>query len=153
MQSSDSQVSPLLPRARFLRAIEGKRVDRPPVWIMRQAGRYLAEYRALRAEYSFIEIMTDPARAAEVTLQPIRRFGFDAAIIDPPRAGAEAQIAQLAQSGLPVIAHVSCNPVTFARDAALLVRHGYDLTHLRVVDQFRWSVHVELVAKFRKNAS
>ncbi|MDM8166014.1 class I SAM-dependent RNA methyltransferase [Roseovarius sp.] len=92
------------------------------------------------------DLFRQPLQAEELS-------GFDAAIIDPPRAGAEAQIAQLAQSGLPVIAHVSCNPVTFARDAALLVRHGYDLTHLRVVDQFRWSVHVELVAKFRKNAS
>ena len=76
--------------------------------------------------------------------------GFDAAVIDPPRAGAEAQIAELAHSGIPVIAHVSCNPVSFARDAAMLQRAGYDLTHLRIVDQFSWSLHVELVAEFRR---
>ena len=75
---------------------------------------------------------------------------FDAAIIDPPRAGAEAQIAELAQSGIPVISHVSCNPTTFARDAATLVRSDYALTRLRVVDQFCWSTHVELVAEFRR---
>ncbi|MEQ8898265.1 MAG: class I SAM-dependent RNA methyltransferase [Roseovarius sp.] len=86
-------------------------------------------------------------------LQAEELAGFDAAIIDPPRAGAEAQITQLAQSAIPVIAHVSCNPVTFARDAAALLRSGYTLTRLRVIDQFRWSVHVELVAEFRKNAS
>lgn len=86
-------------------------------------------------------------------LQADELSGFGAAIIDPPRAGAEAQIAQIAQSDIPVVAHVSCNPVTFARDAATLVRHGYKLTHLRVIDQFRWSVHVELVAEFRRDAS
>lgn len=74
---------------------------------------------------------------------------FDAVVIDPPRAGAEAQIAQLARAGIPVIAHVSCNPASFARDAASLVAHGYSLEDLRVVDQFLWSTHVELVAAFR----
>ncbi|MEQ9260274.1 MAG: class I SAM-dependent RNA methyltransferase [Roseovarius sp.] len=75
---------------------------------------------------------------------------FDAAVIDPPRAGAEAQIAELAQSDVPVIVHVSCNPVSFARDAATLVAQGYRLEELRVVDQFLWSSHVELVAAFRR---
>lgn len=86
-------------------------------------------------------------------LQSEELSNFGAAIIDPPRAGAEAQIAQLARSSIPRIAHVSCNPLTFARDAATLVRHGYALTRLRVVDQFRWSVHIELVAEFRHDAS
>jgi 23S rRNA (uracil1939-C5)-methyltransferase len=72
----------------------------------------------------------------------------DAVVIDPPRAGAEAQIAELAKSGVPVIAHVSCNPATFARDAATLVAAGYALDWVQVVDQFRWSAHVELVARF-----
>jgi 23S rRNA (uracil1939-C5)-methyltransferase len=75
---------------------------------------------------------------------------FDAAVIDPPRAGAEAQIAELARSDVPRIAAVSCNPVTFARDAALLTRAGYRLERLRVVDQFRWSTHIELVAGFSR---
>jgi 23S rRNA (uracil1939-C5)-methyltransferase len=74
---------------------------------------------------------------------------FDAAVIDPPRAGAEAQVAELARAGIPRIAFVSCNPVTFARDAAALDAAGYVMDWLQVVDQFRWSTHVELVASFR----
>ncbi|WP_415184474.1 class I SAM-dependent RNA methyltransferase [Phaeovulum sp.] len=75
---------------------------------------------------------------------------YDAVVIDPPRAGAEAQIAQLAASAVPVIAHVSCNPVTFARDARTLIHGGYRLDWVTVVDQFRWSAHVELVARFSR---
>jgi len=73
---------------------------------------------------------------------------FAGAVIDPPRAGAAAQVAELAKARVPVIAHVSCNPVTFARDAAVLVAAGYTLGSVHVVDQFRWSPHVELVAGF-----
>lgn len=73
---------------------------------------------------------------------------FEAAVIDPPRAGAEAQVAALAEAQVPVIAMVSCNPVTFARDAATLVAAGYVMSPILVVDQFRWSAHVELVAGF-----
>ncbi|MEO8531381.1 MAG: uroporphyrinogen decarboxylase [Deltaproteobacteria bacterium] len=66
----------------ILRVLKGERVDPPPVWLMRQAGRYLPEYRETRAEAgSFLQLCDNPALAAEVTLQPIRRFGFDAAII------------------------------------------------------------------------
>ena len=82
-------------------------------------------------------------------LMPDEFKRVDAVVIDPPRAGAEAQIRELAQSGVPVIAHVSCNPVTFARDARVLVDAGYDLEWVQVVDQFRWSVHTELVGAFR----
>lgn len=76
--------------------------------------------------------------------------GMDAVVIDPPRAGAEAQTEQLAASAVPVIAAVSCNPVTFARDARILVASGYHLDWLQVIDQFRWSSHVELVARFSR---
>lgn len=74
--------------------------------------------------------------------------GFDAVVIDPPRAGAEAQTAALAAARVPVIAAVSCNPVTFARDAAILLAAGYAMDRLLLVDQFRWSSHVELAARF-----
>jgi len=76
---------------------------------------------------------------------------YDAVVIDPPRAGASAQIAELAKSTVSRIAHVSCNPTTFARDTATLIRGGYDLEWVQVIDQFKWSTHVELVALMRRN--
>lgn len=69
------------PSERFLRACHRLPTDRPPVWFMRQAGRYMSEYRQLRVKYSLLEICRAPELAAEVTLQPIEAFGFDAAII------------------------------------------------------------------------
>lgn len=75
---------------------------------------------------------------------------FDAVVIDPPRAGALAQMQQLAQSTVPRIAAVSCNPATFVRDAKILTGAGYSLDWVQVVDQFRWSTHVELAAQFTK---
>ena len=76
--------------------------------------------------------------------------GFDAVVIDPPRAGASAQSAELAQSKVPIVASVSCNPATFARDAKILTDGGYDLQRLWVVAQFRWSNHIELVGEFKR---
>ncbi len=68
-------------RERFLAACACTPLDRPPLWVMRQAGRYLPEYRALKARHSFVEMVRTPELAAEVTLQPLRRFALDAAII------------------------------------------------------------------------
>jgi uroporphyrinogen decarboxylase len=68
-------------RERMLNALNFLPVDRPPVWLMRQAGRCLPEYRALREKHSFRELIRTPELAAAVTLQPIQRFGFDAAIL------------------------------------------------------------------------
>ena len=66
----------------LLDTLLGKVTERPPVWLMRQAGRYLPEYRALRAEKGgFLELVYDSEAAAEITLQPIERFGFDGAIL------------------------------------------------------------------------
>ncbi len=83
-------------------------------------------------------------------LTPDELNPFDAVVIDPPRAGGEAQMAELARGNVPVIAAVSCNPVTFARDARMLLDGGYRLDWVQVVDQFRWSAHVELAARFAK---
>lgn len=83
-------------------------------------------------------------------LEPDELRKFDAAVIDPPRAGAEAQIATLAASEIKVIAMVSCNPVTFARDAVALQKAGFTLNWVQVVDQFRWSAHVEVVGSFTR---
>ncbi|MGO8836804.1 MAG: uroporphyrinogen decarboxylase [Limisphaerales bacterium] len=68
-------------RRRFLDACGCRAVDRPPVWLMRQAGRALPEYRQLKTKHTFLELAQTPELAAEVTLQPVRRFGFDAAIL------------------------------------------------------------------------
>ena len=68
-------------RERFLAACRKQPVDRPPVWVMRQAGRHLPEYRALKEKHSFVEIVQTPELAAEVTMQPMRRYAMDAAII------------------------------------------------------------------------
>ena len=75
---------------------------------------------------------------------------FDAVILDPPRAGAAEQVAQLAISRVQRIAYVSCNPATLARDAKTLVDAGYSLDWVRPVGQFRWSTHVELAACFSR---
>ncbi|OAN67713.1 RNA methyltransferase [Sulfitobacter sp. EhC04] len=75
---------------------------------------------------------------------------MDAIVLDPPRAGAERQVAEIILTKVPRIAYVSCNPVTFARDAAMLVGGGYSLDWVQVVDQFRWSSHVELAACFSR---
>jgi len=75
---------------------------------------------------------------------------YDAVVIDPPRAGADAQIATLAQSDIKTIAMVSCNPVTFARDAQTLIDAGFAMAWVQVVDQFRWSPHTEVVAPFTR---
>src|SRR5262249_55371311 len=66
----------------LIRALRGERLKSPPIWLMRQAGRYLPEYRAVRAKAGgFLDLCYTPDFATEVTLQPIRRYGFDAAII------------------------------------------------------------------------
>ena len=123
-----------------------------------------AEVHAVEGEVAMVVAMekgwrqTDGMRRLTVETRDLYRrpleadelTGFDAVVIDPPRAGAEAQVATLAKSAVPVIASVSCNPVTFARDAKVLVQAGYVLTSIQIVDQFRWSSHVELVGRFQR---
>ncbi|SMF45816.1 23S rRNA (uracil1939-C5)-methyltransferase [Xaviernesmea oryzae] len=75
---------------------------------------------------------------------------YDAVVFDPPRAGAEAQVKELARSGVKAIAAVSCNPVTLARDLRILVDGGYRIRSVTPIDQFLWSPHVEAVALLEK---
>jgi 23S rRNA (uracil1939-C5)-methyltransferase len=89
----------------------------------------------------------------DLFLNPLRRDEanrYDAIVFDPPRAGAQEQVRTLASARTPLLVGVSCNPATFARDARILVDGGYRLDSVRVVDQFTWSHHVELVAAFTK---
>ena len=76
--------------------------------------------------------------------------GFDAVVFDPPRQGAQAQARELAKSVVPVVIAVSCNAETFARDARILIDRGYSLETVTPVDQFRYSAHVEIVARFAR---
>jgi 23S rRNA (uracil1939-C5)-methyltransferase len=75
---------------------------------------------------------------------------FDGVVFDPPRAGAEAQSRQIAKSEVPLVAAVSCNPATLARDLAILIEGGYALQRVVPVDQFLWSPHVEAIALLTK---
>ncbi|MDO8875920.1 MAG: methyltransferase, partial [Pseudolabrys sp.] len=83
-------------------------------------------------------------------LMAIELKNYDAVVFDPPRQGAEAQARELALSKVPVVVAVSCEATTFARDARILMNGGYKLVTVTPVDQFRYSHHVELVAKFTR---
>lgn len=83
-----------------------------------------------------------------LTVEELGRF--DAVVLDPPRAGARDQAAGLAQARTPIIAYVSCNPSSFARDAMMICDGGYRLDWVRPVGQFRWSTHIELAARFSR---
>ncbi len=123
---------------------------------------------AIDSDRSAIEALQRAASAAQagaIAINPLRAEArdlferplttkelkaFDAVVFDPPRAGAEAQAAEIARSGVPHVIGVSCNPVTFARDASLLAAGGYRLLEVTPVDQFVYSPHVELVGVFAK---
>jgi len=83
-------------------------------------------------------------------LVPVELKPFDAVVFDPPRQGAEAQAREIAASKVPTVVAVSCNPTTFARDAKILVAGGYRLVAVTPVDQFRYSAHVEIVARLAR---
>lgn len=75
---------------------------------------------------------------------------FDGAVIDPPRSGARLQAEQIARAPIRKLAYVSCDPASFARDVPILIEHGFTLTRVTPVDQFRWSPHIELVGAFER---
>lgn len=122
--------------------------------------------RAVDADRAAIEALLRAARSAQASgLNPVNAEardlferpltakelkGVDAVVFDPPRAGAEAQAAMLAQSAVPVVVGVSCNPSSFARDAAILSAGGYRLDSVQPIDQFVYSAHVEIVGVFRR---
>ena len=111
----------------------------------------LAALAARRAKAPGLKPVTTEARDLfKLPLTPLELAPYDAVVLDPPRAGAEAQVRALAKSKVPVIAYVSCDAASFARDAAILVAGGYRLGPVTPIDQFLWSSHIELVAGFRR---
>ena len=124
-----------------------------------QAGRKVYAAEGARDAIAALTGAANRARALVATehrdlfrrpLIPAELNRFGAVILDPPRAGAEEQVKQIAASAVPAIAYVSCNPASFARDAKTLVAGGYTLDWVQPVGQFRWSTHVELAARFSR---
>jgi 23S rRNA (uracil1939-C5)-methyltransferase len=93
-------------------------------------------------------VTTERRDLFKLPLTPAELNLYDAVVLDPPRAGAQAQAAQLAKSRVPTIAYVSCDAASFARDAAILVAGGYRPGPVTPIDQFLWSSHIELVGGF-----
>jgi 23S rRNA (uracil1939-C5)-methyltransferase len=112
-----------------------------------EAGREAIMALKLAAARAGRPVVADHRDLFRRPLTPAEIDRFDAVILDPPRAGAREQAAALAEAKVPVIAYVSCNPSSFARDAKTLVQAGYSLDWVQPVGQFRWSTHVELVAR------
>ncbi|APZ98364.1 RNA methyltransferase [Sphingopyxis sp. QXT-31] len=124
-----------------------------------QAGRKVYAAEGARDVVAALTGAANRARALVATehrdlfrrpLVPKELDRFGAVILDPPRAGAEEQVKELAASSVPAIAYVSCNPASFARDAKTLVAGGYRLDWVQPVGQFRWSTHVELAGRFSR---
>jgi 23S rRNA (uracil1939-C5)-methyltransferase len=93
-------------------------------------------------------VTTETRDLFKLPLTPLELKPYDAVVLDPPRAGAQAQAAMLAKSKVPAIAYVSCDAASFARDAGLLIAGGYKIGPLTPIDQFLWSSHIELVGSF-----
>ncbi|MEA1830752.1 RNA methyltransferase [Methylobacterium durans] len=115
-----------------------------------EAGALASLDRAARAASGLRRVSTERRDLFRRPLLAPEADAFDAVVLDPPRAGAQAQVAQLARSRVPQVIMVSCDPGTFARDAATLVAGGYRLERVTPVDQFVFSSHVELVGTFRR---
>lgn len=129
-----------------LRLAEGARVyaadsDRLGIAALVKAFNHVQGLKPVEAKVR--DLFRDP-------LAPIELNPFDAVVFDPPRAGAEAQARELARSKVKTVVAVSCEPKTFARDAAILIDGGYRIESVTPVDQFAWSTHVEVVGVFRR---
>jgi 23S rRNA (uracil1939-C5)-methyltransferase len=129
-----------------LRLAESARIaafdaDASSIAALRQAANTTSGLKPIEAETR--DLFRRPLVAPE-----LKRFA--AIVFDPPRQGAEAQARELAKSTVPLVVAVSCNPATFARDVRLLADGGYRLQSVTLVDQFRHSAHVEIVAKLTR---
>jgi 23S rRNA (uracil1939-C5)-methyltransferase len=132
-------IGPFALRAARRAQLRAYDTDKAAITALQRAVRETQGLKPLAAEAR--DLFRRPLLAAELR-------DCDAVILDPPRQGALAQARELARSRLERIVYVSCNPATFARDAALIVAGGYRLERVTPVDQFRYSAHVELVGVF-----
>ena len=124
-----------------LARVHGVDSDAEALNLLRLAARKTARLKPVTVETR--DLFKRPLRPEELN-------GFDAIVLDPPRAGARSQSAMLGQSQVGRVAYVSCNPETFARDAAILTQAGFRLGEAKPVDQFLWSKHIELVGTFER---
>ena len=115
--------------------------DKPAIAAMHLAMRHTQGLKPVDAQYR--ELFREP-------LTPLELKSFDAVVLDPPRAGAEAQAKQLAKSQVKRVVLVSCDIANFARDAAILTKGGYSLKTVTPVDQFKWTAHLEMVGVFTR---
>ncbi|MGB3166923.1 MAG: class I SAM-dependent RNA methyltransferase [Alteraurantiacibacter sp.] len=113
--------------------------DRAAILALRSA----ANTARLPLETAHRDLFRNPLRADELA-------AFDGLLLDPPRAGAKAQVEQIAESGVKRVVYISCNPASWAKDSAILKGAGYELAMLVPVGQFLWSTHVELASLFVK---
>jgi 23S rRNA (uracil1939-C5)-methyltransferase len=128
-----------LPLSRFA-PVDGYEMDEPALNALKRA-----------ADKSQRPITTFYRDLFKTPLKEKELISYDVVIVDPPRAGAIEQTQALAASAVPTLIYVSCNPMTFARDARILVEGGYRLEAIQPLDQFRWTVHVEAIAKLTRS--
>jgi 23S rRNA (uracil1939-C5)-methyltransferase len=128
-----------LPLSRFA-PVDGFEMDEPALAALEKAAR--KSQRPITTIYR--DLFKTPLKDKELDI-------YDVVVVDPPRAGAETQTNALANSCVPTLIYVSCNPLTFARDARVLVAGGYHIESIQPLDQFRWTVHVEAIGKFVRN--
>jgi 23S rRNA (uracil1939-C5)-methyltransferase len=115
--------------------------DKPAIANVQQSVRFAVGLKPITAEAR--DLFDNPLVPAELN-------EFDALVFDPPRAGAENQAKQIAKSKIKRVVAVSCDVISFARDAAILLRGGYKLEKITPVDQFKYTAHVEIVASFKR---
>jgi 23S rRNA (uracil1939-C5)-methyltransferase len=122
-------------------AVHGFDSDRAAVAMLAQAVRHTQGLRPVTAQVR--DLFRAPLVVAELN-------AFDGIVLDPPRAGAEAQVRLIAKSQVKLLVYVACDVQTFARDAAILAEGGYKLEKVFPVDQFKWTAHLEMVGWFKK---